>query len=164
MLRPGWSLDLTMVDPVSGKRWDFTKADMRERALKLVRESMPFLLIGSAPCTAFSQLQAINKHRRSAEVIAAELAAGEQHMKFVIRLYREQLLAGRYYLHEHPSGATSWQMSAMQSLMEIPGTQLAKMHMCRFGMVATDADGPGLVKKATSFLTNSHEIYTELNV
>ena len=46
-LQPGWSLDLTMKDPESGKVWDFSKEEMRSRARKLVRESKPFLVIGS---------------------------------------------------------------------------------------------------------------------
>ena len=164
VLRPGWSLDLTMTDPESGERWDFSKAAVRDRALRLVKESQPFLIIGSPPCTAFSQLQAINKGRRSAEVINEEMRIAKQHMRFVIKLYHMQVLAGRYYLHEHPTGAKSWKMDEIQEMMAMPGTYLAKSHMCRFGMTSTDEQGLGLVKKATTFMTNSHEIFKELNI
>ena len=75
VLRPGWSLGLTMIDPASGERWDFGKASMRDRALNMVRETAPFLVIGSPPCTAFGRLQAINKNRRPADVIKEELNA-----------------------------------------------------------------------------------------
>ena len=39
------------------------------------------------------------------------------HIEFCIELYREQLKHGRYFLHEHPAYATSWQLEAMQRLM-----------------------------------------------
>ena len=164
VLRPGWSLDLTMIDPVSGSRWDFTKADMRERALKLVRESAPFLLIGSPPCTAFSQLQAINKGRRDPEVVRTEIETAKKHMKFVLTLYHEQIMNGRYFLHEHPGGASSWKLEDVEKLVAMPGVHVAKANMCCFGMTSKDANGQGLVKKDTKFMTNSEEIYKKLNV
>ena len=40
-LRPGWSLDLKEVDPWDGKPWDFSKAEKRERARRLVKEHEP---------------------------------------------------------------------------------------------------------------------------
>ena len=56
-LTPGWSLDLTREDPLTGEPWDLSKCAVRERVRKLVRETAPFLVIGSPPCTMFSTLQ-----------------------------------------------------------------------------------------------------------
>ncbi len=39
----------------------------------------------------------------------AELRA-IRHIDFVIELYYDQLAGGRYFLHEHPEHATSWQL------------------------------------------------------
>ena len=64
VLRPGWSLDLTMREQGTGKAWDFSKEEMRKKAMKLARESKPFLVIGSPPCTAFSKLQNLNANRK----------------------------------------------------------------------------------------------------
>ena len=55
--------------------------------------------MGSPPCTAFSRLQALNKKRRPKSVIERELEQARQHIKFVVELYRLQVLGGRYYLH-----------------------------------------------------------------
>ena len=107
-LKPGWSLDLTRNDPATNKPWDFTKPDCRERAMSLVTKSKPFMLIGSPPCTAFSQLQRINNKKRPAEVVAKEVAEGRMHCKFAMKLYDAQAREGRYFLHEHPHTAASW--------------------------------------------------------
>ena len=56
-LKPGWSLDLTLNDPVTKQAWDFTKSSCRQRAWEMVQSGEPFMLIGSPPCTAFSSLQ-----------------------------------------------------------------------------------------------------------
>ena len=56
-LRPGWSLDLTMDDPLAGKPWDMGKREVRNRVRQLVRETKPFMLIGHrrAQCSAASK-------------------------------------------------------------------------------------------------------------
>ena len=41
-LTPGWSLDLTRDDPLTGKPWDLAKSAVRERVRKMVRETAPF--------------------------------------------------------------------------------------------------------------------------
>eukprot|EP00973_Karenia_brevis_P053051 7375893-Karenia_brevis.AAC.1 len=65
-LSPGWSLDLTTYDE-NGKPWDFTDANMRNKAVRRLIEDKPLLLIGSPPCTYFSQLMNINWSRMNAE-------------------------------------------------------------------------------------------------
>ena len=48
----GFARDLSGNDE-EGQAWDFTRADMREKAKALVLREKPFVLIGSPPCTAF---------------------------------------------------------------------------------------------------------------
>ena len=61
-LVPGFALDLSGNDE-EGHAWDFTRADMREKAKALVLKEKPFVLIGSPPCTAFSSWQHLNAAR-----------------------------------------------------------------------------------------------------
>ena len=49
-LRPGWSLDLTTQDN-DGKPWDFSRREMRERAIRKIKKDRPLLIIGSPMCT-----------------------------------------------------------------------------------------------------------------
>ena len=60
-LRPGWSLDLTMNDPKTGKPWDLSQASVQSRVRKLVKSTKPYCLIGSPPRTPFSPLQEISR-------------------------------------------------------------------------------------------------------
>ena len=45
-LRPGWSLDLTTKDK-DGKAWDFSKPEMRNRAIDKIGKDKPLVIIGS---------------------------------------------------------------------------------------------------------------------
>ena len=64
-LKPGWSLDLTRDDPTTGTPWDLSKPEVRERVRKMVRETKPFVVIGSPPCTMFCPLQSLGKGKRN---------------------------------------------------------------------------------------------------
>ena len=49
-LAPGESMDLL-------SKWDFDKTADRKRAIAYIKESRPFLVVGTPPCTLFSVLQ-----------------------------------------------------------------------------------------------------------
>ena len=61
-LTPGWSLDLTTTDPSTGKAWDLSQPSVQSRVHKLVRDTKPYFIIGSPPCTPFSPLQEIEPY------------------------------------------------------------------------------------------------------
>ena len=42
-------------------------------------------------------------------------------MKFVVKLYRKQLEAGRVFVHEHPATAKSWGLDKVQELTQEHG-------------------------------------------
>ena len=54
--KPGWSFDLTRADPATGKPWDNGQPALRNRAGAFVRDTKPFIVIGSPPCTMFCRL------------------------------------------------------------------------------------------------------------
>ena len=88
----GWALDMTTTDD-EGKIWDFDDPKMRSKARKLVKESKPLLLIGSPECTAFSQLQYMNKDRyQDPEKAAEALRKALGHVEFMCELYEGLLL------------------------------------------------------------------------
>ena len=63
-LSPGWSLDLTRNDPLTGEPWDLSKRKVRERVRDLIRTTQPSLIIGSPPCTMFTMLQNLSEKWR----------------------------------------------------------------------------------------------------
>ena len=72
------TLDLT--------KWDFNKADCRNKCRNLVENSKPLLLIGSP----------IDSGREDKEQVRAVL-----HLAFICELYETQIHGGRYFTHIH---------------------------------------------------------------
>ena len=110
-------------------------------------------------CTAFSSWQRINDKIRDPAVCAAEKARALVHLSFCVELYREQLKHNRYFVHEHPASATSWQSEVMESLAAEPGVVKATCDQCQYGM--DDLDG-NPIRKPTTFLTKAAEIAGQL--
>eukprot|EP00973_Karenia_brevis_P087828 12182981-Karenia_brevis.AAC.1 len=52
-----------------------------------------------------------------------------RHMEFCAYVYQFQHRNNRYFLHEHPHGATSWKLPAMQQLLNLPGVIRTRSHM-----------------------------------
>ena len=80
------------------------------------------------------------------------------HMDFMARIYWEQIKGGRWFLHEHPAGASSWHLDCIREIAELAGVRTVTAHMCEFGMVTSDAEGEGRVAKPTKFMTNGAAI------
>jgi hypothetical protein len=110
-LVPGYALDLTVVDPSDGEPWDFFVASKRKRARHLLAQQKPMLVVGSPECKAFSTWNQFNRFRHSASVaerLEKERIAAVVHLDFVAEIARDQIAEGRYFLFEHPQGASSW--------------------------------------------------------
>jgi len=73
-----------------------------------------------------------------------------------------QIDGGRYFLHEHPAGAFSWQLPDLIKLMQRPHVSRRVGHMCAHNMTSQDAHGVGLVRKATGWLSNSPALLEEV--
>ena len=103
-----WSLDLTTQDE-DGRYWDFTEPEMRNRAARKVLQDKPVLFIGSPMCTVYSTMNHINHAKMPRELVNQRFREARKHLEFCVKLYNLQWEAGRYFLHEHPEGASSWQ-------------------------------------------------------
>ena len=153
-LSPGFAYDIETNDE-NGMPWDFDKVEQREKCLRHVIEKKPEFLIGSPMCTAFNILQGLNRWRMKPETWNALIEQGMRHMRFAVKLYRIQSENNRFFLHEHPSSATSWKMPEVLKLMNDLNIEKTIAHMCRYGMNSSDESGGGRVKKPTGFLTDS---------
>ena len=163
---PGYAFDITTVDPADGMPWDFNIPAKRQRARMLIREQKPYLLIGSPMCTAFSAWQRLNR-ARSTDLAGMERARLQAivHMQFVAELYAEQIQGGRYFLHEHPDGASSWELPCVMELSKMPNVQRIVGDQCMYGaQIQSGADRGEPIKKPTGFLTNSDALARTLNV
>eukprot|EP00973_Karenia_brevis_P082358 11416830-Karenia_brevis.AAC.1 len=65
---------------------------------------------------------------------------------------------GRYFLHEHPAHADSCCLKATEEVKQMDGVYVVCGPMCRLDMKSILAQGEGLVKKETRWVTNSPEL------
>ena len=130
-LIPGMALDLTCIDPDDNLPCDFNVKEKREKALRLIRQQKPMLLIGSPMCTAWSTWQFLNDVNRTPEERLRLKVEARLHLEFVAQLYHEQVQGGRYFLHEHPSQATSWDKKSIKSVAELLDVKVVWADQCQ---------------------------------
>ena len=128
----GFALDLTTHDS-DGRAWDFDDEEMRRRARKKVDTEEPMFLIGSPFCTPYSPLQALSANRRDPEEVKREQVRAGIHTEIITSLYKQQVLAGRYFLHEHPLCATSWKLDCILGVMDMNGVGSEWCDQCQYG-------------------------------
>ena len=76
------------------------------------------------------------------EKVERILKDGRMHLHFVISLYSEQIEGNRHFLHEHPSGATSWRDKQMLQLLKQPRVGSVVSDQCMYGLrTLTPMDG-----------------------
>ncbi len=156
-LKAGWALDLTTTDPEDNAPWDFTVKAKREKVMKMLEVDEPFMLITCPMCGAFSQLQELfNYPKLDRSAIKEKLEAAMSHLKFTMDLCMAQHRAGRLFLFEHPSSASSWECQMVKELQVLAGVQTIKFDFCMLGMTTKGKDGEtAAAKKSTNVMTNS---------
>ncbi len=163
-LMPGVALDITTADPADGEPWDFDRADKRKRARELLRQQRPLFLIGSPMCTRWCSWQRLNDLRRDPGVVQREKVRAAVHLEFVCELYRDQIEDGRFFLHEHPEGAGSWEAEPISQLLLVPGVERVTADQCQYGQQVNFGTYKGRpVKKPTGFMSNAPHLLVRLS-
>ena len=117
----------------------------------------------SPPCTAYSNLQHRNECSSGGRQKVREAKRKAKiHLLFCTSLYKAQMEAGRYFLHEHPDSATSWYEECIASLAAHPMVMTTKIDQCAYGLMSRDKIGEAPAKKPTRFLTNSVGVRNQL--
>ena len=147
-------MDLTTTDE-NGSPWDFDCVHMRNKATRTSLEDKPTLLIGSLMCTDFCAWTHINHKKMAKEVVQERFRKARMHLELCTKLYALQLHHGRYFLHEHPLGATSWQEDCIKKLLGKNVVIRVSLDQCQYGLISRGAQGEGLVRKAIGFLINA---------
>jgi len=155
----GWSMDISHIDPHTGRKWDLANPKDVQAAWNLFYRTKPRLLVCSPPCTLFSQMQSLNG---PADPVEWEQAV--RYLNLCVAMCKAQQRAGRHFMFEHPAHASSWKVESLAELRNEPYSLEGFLHMCRFGMMAKDKDGVERpVCKPTRILTNCVPIYECLN-
>ena len=83
----------------SGNAYDLTKASDRAKVRSILRTEKPYIVIGSPPCTEFSQMQRNwNHHRLPPEEVRRRLIEAQLHLAFSTEISRFQMKHGRHFL------------------------------------------------------------------
>lgn len=157
-LKPGFAVDLLEAKPYgqnAGEHWDLLKdSDVKELEEMLAYEK-PKFLTGSPPCDPFSALLNISKYRCDPAKREASFARGTRHLRTAMRFYNKQMDEGRFFLHEHPYGATSRDDTEMVKLQQRDGVFTVDGPMCFWEFVlGSTKHGYGHVHKRSRWVTN----------
>ena len=99
----------------------------------------------------------------SPEQIAEIIAEGRLHMNFCVEVYNMQVGQGRFFLHEHPSGASSLKPPGVVSLLQRKSVYKVRGDMCAHNKILTDAEGSAPAYKPTGWMSNPKHILNQLN-
>lgn len=161
-LKAGWSLDITTTDH-DGRKRDSNDTEMRNRAVRKLFKDEPLLLIGSPMCFAFSRMNNANYPKMCPEEYNRRMEYGRKHLEFCAKLYAMHWRAGRYLLHEHPEGASSWQEPCIIKLLNKEAVNRENGDQCVYGLKSRDKNREGPARKGIGFMTNSVCIAQKLN-
>ena len=152
---PGLAFDLTTCDE-NGKAWDFADEERRRACRRRIEEQRPEVVVGSPMCTAFCLWQKLNAVRGDPIKIKKAWTEAMVHLNFACEIYAMQIQAGRYFLHEHPAYATSWQQSCVNKLLKHEDVSTVIGDQCQYGQRAKGTDDP--IKKPTRWMSNAPKI------
>ena len=156
---PGFALDLTTLAE-DGKPWDFDQAERRAQARQKIIDEKPMFLIGSPMCTAFSSWQALNAQTRDPQDVRRDYTRAMVHLRFVCELYALQYESGRYFVHEHPAGAQSWNEGCIHELLQQAGVSKVVIDQCQYGQQTPEGEP---MKKPTTLMSNAPELLKAMN-
>ena len=155
-LTPGTIIDMS-IDPEKDMRVETYRSQARH---DIARED-PLIVLGAPPCTVFSSMQNTNQKYHDTPEWQNRYAEGLTLLQFSVEVYWDQISRGKFFLHEHPATASSWDLSMIRELAEHPGVTIVTGDMCRWGMHLPEesanqrTEQSVLVKRPTKWMTNS---------
>ena len=147
-LNPGLIIDMS-VDPEKDMRVDTYRVQARHD----IGTEDPLKVIAAPPCTVFSSMQNINQKHHGTPEWEKKCEDALALLQFSVDVYWDQISRGKFFLHEHPATASSWDLPVIRELAEHPGVNIVTGDMCRWGMhLLEERDNQGtdqavLVKK-----------------
>ena len=84
------------------------------------------------PCAKWSSQQRSNEKRKRRRVVRKQKKEAIIHIDFCIELMKMQMDAWRYFIYEHPSSASSWQLPRMERLFKRQGIWFVVSDQCQY--------------------------------
>jgi len=155
-LTAGWSLDISVKDPETGRKFDLRNPKDQKEAKRLIRSDCPTVLVVSPPCTAFSIAN-------QGDIDERTLASAVEMIRFSIEICELQRKSGRYFIFEQPQSSRAWNLDEVVAMMHKDGVNKSTFHQCMYGLMARDELGMAPAYKPTSVLTNHHALVEVLH-
>lgn len=159
------ALDLRTVK-ANRKSWNFCKRKDRQEARKLIERKKHLWVIGAPPCTSFSTWNhCINHQRMDPQKVRDQLREGRLHLQCACSLYRKQVAAGTYFLHEHQATAMSWNEDSVNAVARLPTVHTVVGGQCQYGLVTPSEADPTVMLpalKPTKFMTKNQVMRDQL--
>ncbi len=143
-LAPGLSADLDT-------GFDLRLPVARARVWAHLTHEKPRLLVTSAPRTWYCKLMNLNMHRYSDAERSRRQSEADSHLVFTMQCCELQDDSGRWFVHEHPSGARSWQHPRVQRVLQRPGVAVVDFDQCTTGL---RSPGGLPMRKRTRLMSN----------
>ena len=161
-MQPGSTFDLHCAE--HGEQYNFLLAADRRRWRARLRRELPWLLVGSPPCTEYCLLQRnLNHPRMDPEEVRRRRAEAALLFAFALACYVFQLRGGRHFLHEHPATAASWNEPAMRRLIQDRRVGTVVADQCAYGLVTSGPEGkPMPARKPTRFASSAPAVLERL--
>ena len=141
------------------KRTNSGEIREEEKMLKELEWEDPFLGVGTPPCNFMSQILNIMKNKMAPQRREELRATGRRYLQTACAAYMSQIRRGKYFLHEHPWGAESWQEDCVREVAAQPGVRIVKGPQCKYHLQGYDRYGNhGFIRKYTGFITNLPEL------
>ena len=118
-LIPGTIIDMS-IDPEKDMRVETYRTQARHD----IAITDPLIVLGAPPCTVFSSMQNINQKHHGTPEWQRRYAEGLTLLQFSVEVYWDQISRGKFFLHEHPATASSWELPIIRELAEHPGVTI----------------------------------------
>ena len=120
---------------------DFSELEMRNRAVRKILNEKPLVLVTSLVCANWISENDASFLKRGIEEKRRRVDQSAMHLNFVCNLHMLQHQAGRYFIHEQPRSATSWEASCVREVQ------------CKTGAWKIGIEDL-LVRRATTLMSN----------
>lgn len=136
--------------------YDFLTCEDRAQALRLWQTHRPFFTMLSPPCTMYSSMQNLNLAKMDPDVKQKRFNEAHCLLDFAMMIAQRQMQRFKFFCHEHPQKASSWQRHTVQAVAALPGVMSVTFDQCQVGLKTPVSQQP--LRKRTTLLTNSPQI------
>ena len=139
--------------------WDADVAEDRLELQRLLGSHRPGMLMMSPECRMFSILtRNCNLPKMDPLLVQIQMSQAVSHVDLCMELATQQCEAGRYFVLEHPAGASSWKLPSVQRVLQRADVFRVNFAQCRYGLTGP-AGGP--MRMLTSLMSNMPSIREE---